>query len=189
MASGDYYELLGVARDVSGSDLKKAYRKLAVKYHPDKNPGDDAAEAKFKEISEAYDILKDEEKRAAYDRYGHAAFKQGGMGRAGGGAEYGSPGAGPEVASSMAALSRTLRLTTWPVARPDQPSPISGPAGLRARVGFRPNSPHCAAGIRIEPPPSVAWAIGAMPAATAAAAPPDDPPAERSRSQGLRVGP
>ena len=86
MASGDYYELLGVARDVSGSDLKKAYRKLAVKYHPDKNPGDDAAEAKFKEISEAYDILKDEEKRAAYDRYGHAAFKQGGMGRAGGGA-------------------------------------------------------------------------------------------------------
>lgn len=84
MAS-DYYDLLGVSRDASADDLKKAYRKLAVKYHPDKNPGDTEAEAKFKEISEAYDILKDDEKRAAYDRYGHAAFTQGGMGRAGGG--------------------------------------------------------------------------------------------------------
>lgn len=83
--AGDYYELLGVARDASADELKKAYRKQAVKYHPDKNPGDAAAEAKFKEISEAYDVLKDEEKRAAYDRYGHAAFTQGGMGRAGGG--------------------------------------------------------------------------------------------------------
>lgn len=84
----DYYELLGVARDVSADDLKKAYRKLAVKYHPDKNQGDKAAEEKFKQISEAYDILRDPEKRAAYDRYGHAAFQQGGMGRgpAGGGA-------------------------------------------------------------------------------------------------------
>ena len=84
MATG-YYELLGVPRDVSDSDLKKAYRKQAVKYHPDKNPGDKAAEAKFKEISEAYDVLKDGEKRAAYDRYGHAAFKQGGMGNPKGG--------------------------------------------------------------------------------------------------------
>lgn len=80
----DYYELLGVSRDASTDELKKAYRKLAVRYHPDKNPGDAEAEAKFKEISEAYDILKDEDKRAAYDRHGHAAFKQGGMGRAGG---------------------------------------------------------------------------------------------------------
>lgn len=83
--AADYYELLGVARDASADELKKAYRKLAVKYHPDKNPGDAAAEAKFKEISEAYEILKDEDKRAAYDRYGHAAFTQGGMGRPGGG--------------------------------------------------------------------------------------------------------
>lgn len=83
--ANDYYELLGVARDASDADLKKAYRKLAVKYHPDKNPGDASAEAKFKEISEAYDVLKDADKRAAYDRYGHAAFKQGGMGNAGGG--------------------------------------------------------------------------------------------------------
>jgi molecular chaperone DnaJ len=83
--ANDYYELLGVSRDASEADLKKAYRKLAVKYHPDKNPGDASAEAKFKEISEAYDVLKDADKRAAYDRYGHAAFKQGGMGNAGGG--------------------------------------------------------------------------------------------------------
>ena len=85
MATTDYYELLGVGRDASETDLKKAYRKLAVKYHPDKNPGDAQAEAKFKEISEAFDVLKDADKRAAYDRYGHAAFKQGGMGNAGGG--------------------------------------------------------------------------------------------------------
>ncbi|MGJ8649113.1 MAG: molecular chaperone DnaJ [Opitutaceae bacterium] len=83
--ANDYYDLLGVARDVSETDLKKAYRKQAVKYHPDKNPDDAAAEAKFKEISEAYDVLKDGDKRAAYDRYGHAAFKQGGMGNPGGG--------------------------------------------------------------------------------------------------------
>jgi molecular chaperone DnaJ len=85
MATTDYYELLGAARESSSDELKKAYRKKAVKYHPDKNPDNAAAEAKFKEISEAYDVLKDTDKRAAYDRYGHAAFQQGGMGRAGGG--------------------------------------------------------------------------------------------------------
>tara|TARA_B100001248_G_scaffold201358_1_gene155589 strand:- start:438 stop:1595 length:1158 start_codon:yes stop_codon:yes gene_type:complete len=94
MATG-YYELLGVSRDVSDSDLKKAYRKQAVKYHPDKNPGDEAAEAKFKEISEAYDVLKDSDKRAAYDRYGHAAFKQGGMGNPSGGMGGGMGGQDP----------------------------------------------------------------------------------------------
>lgn len=81
----DYYELLGVSREASADEIKKAYRKMAVKYHPDKNPGDAKAEEKFKEISEAYEVLKDADKRAAYDRYGHAAFKQGGMGGAGGG--------------------------------------------------------------------------------------------------------
>jgi molecular chaperone DnaJ len=69
-----------VARDASADDLKKAYRKLAMQYHPDRNPGDKKAEARFKEVNEAYDILKDDQKRAAYDRFGHAAFEQGGAG-------------------------------------------------------------------------------------------------------------
>ena len=89
----------------------------------------------------------------------------------------------------MTALSRTLMLTTWPQEKPPQPSPRSGPSGLRARVGFRPNTPEAEAGIRIEPPPSLACATGRMRAATAAAAPPDDPPEECARFQGLRVGP
>ena len=74
----DYYELLGVKRDASDTDLKKAYRKLAKKWHPDANQNDENAEAKFKEISEAYAILSDDQKRAAYDQMGHAAFEQGG---------------------------------------------------------------------------------------------------------------
>ena len=86
MAEQDFYEVLGVDRQASEGDLKKAYRKLAMKYHPDLNQGDAEAEAKFKEISQAYDILSDEEKRDAYDRFGHAAF-QGGAG--GGGFEGG----------------------------------------------------------------------------------------------------
>lgn len=85
MSKADYYQLLGVSRDADGDALKKAYRKLAVKYHPDKNPDNPEAEAKFKEVSEAYEVLKDADKRAAYDRYGHDAFKAGGMGNAGGG--------------------------------------------------------------------------------------------------------
>jgi molecular chaperone DnaJ len=80
MAKQDYYATLGVARDANADDLKKAYRKLAMQYHPDRNPGDKKAETRFKEVNEAYDILKDEQKRAAYDRFGHAAFEQGGGG-------------------------------------------------------------------------------------------------------------
>ena len=74
MAKRDYYEVLGVAREASEEDVKKAYRKLAVKFHPDKNPSDKAAEEKFKEVGEAYEALSDPQKRAAYDQYGHAAF-------------------------------------------------------------------------------------------------------------------
>ena len=74
----DFYSTLGVSRNASADDLKKAYRRLAMQFHPDRNPGDKAAEAKFKEVSEAYDVLKDDQKRGAYDRFGHAAFEQGG---------------------------------------------------------------------------------------------------------------
>lgn len=81
----DYYEILGVERGASPEEIKRSYRKLAVKYHPDKNPGDHEAEERFKELGEAYDVLMDPDKRAAYDRYGHAAFSQGGMGGGGGG--------------------------------------------------------------------------------------------------------
>jgi molecular chaperone DnaJ len=77
MAKRDYYEVLGIGRNATENEVKKAYRRLAVQYHPDKNPGDATAEEKFKEATEAYEILKDPQKRQAYDQYGHAAFRQG----------------------------------------------------------------------------------------------------------------
>ena len=81
----DYYHVLGVERNASPDEVKKAYRKMAVKYHPDKNPGDKSAEDKFKELGEAYEVLSNPDKRSAYDRFGHQAFTQGGgMGGAGG---------------------------------------------------------------------------------------------------------
>src|SRR2546423_12545884 len=73
----DYYEVLGVQRSATAEEIKRSYRKLAVQYHPDKNPDDPHAEEKFKELGEAYDVLMDDDKRAAYDRFGHAAFSQG----------------------------------------------------------------------------------------------------------------
>jgi molecular chaperone DnaJ len=78
MAKEDYYKILGVARDADKDELKKAYRKLAMQYHPDRNPGDHEAERHFKEVNEAYEVLRDDQKRAAYDRFGHAAFEHGG---------------------------------------------------------------------------------------------------------------
>src|ERR1700761_6917533 len=85
-----YYETLECQKGATVEVLKSAYRKLAMQFHPDRNPGDATAEVKFKEISEAYDVLKDDQKRAAYDRFGHAAFENG-MGAAGRGGPGGSP--------------------------------------------------------------------------------------------------
>jgi molecular chaperone DnaJ len=99
MAKRDYYEVLGVSRSADEKELKAAYRRLAKQHHPDANPGDKAAEHAFKEVSEAYEVLKDPQKRAAYDRFGHGAF-EGGMG--------GGGGFGPEFASSMSDIFEDL---------------------------------------------------------------------------------
>src|SRR5438270_11502080 len=80
MAKRDFYEVLGVSRSASEAELKSAFRKAALQCHPDRHPGDKQAEARFKEVNEAYQCLSDQQKRAAYDRYGHAAFEQGGIG-------------------------------------------------------------------------------------------------------------
>ncbi|WP_067498637.1 molecular chaperone DnaJ [Candidatus Gullanella endobia] len=83
MVKSDYYEILGVSRDAEEREIKKAYKRLAMKFHPDRNPGNTKAEAKFKEIKEAYEVLTDAQKRSYYDQYGHAAFEQGGVGNNG----------------------------------------------------------------------------------------------------------
>jgi molecular chaperone DnaJ len=113
MAKRDFYEVLGVVRGASDADMKAAYRKLAMQHHPDRNPGDKDCEHRFKELNEAYDILKDADKRAAYDRFGHAAFEQG----AGGGAQ----GFSSEFGSSFSDIFEG----------------IFGMAGGRARSGGR----------------------------------------------------
>lgn len=102
----DYYEVLGVSRTANADELKKAYRKLAMEHHPDRNPDNPKAEQAFKEISEAYDVLKDEQKRAAYDRYGHDAFASG-MGGAGGPGGFGGAG-GFDFGSSFADIFEDL---------------------------------------------------------------------------------
>src|SRR5499427_3968996 len=93
-----YYETLEVERNADETRLKTAFRKLAMKWHPDRNPGDATSEVRFKEINEAYEVLKDNDKRAAYDRYGHAAFEQGG----------GGPGFGAGFASSFSDIFEDL---------------------------------------------------------------------------------
>src|SRR5438876_1251675 len=103
MAKQDFYEILGVSKSASAEELKKTYRTLAMKHHPDRNPGDKSAEQKFKEVSEAYDILKDDQKRAAYDRFGHAAFEQGG-GRGPG--DFGFSGGFPAIFAGCFGESR-----------------------------------------------------------------------------------
>ena len=103
MAKRDYYDVLGVSRDAGEKDLKAAFRRLAKQFHPDANPGDQNAEHKFKEINEAYEALRDPQRRAAYDRFGHAAFETGGMG-----GHPGAGGFGPEFASSMSDIFEDL---------------------------------------------------------------------------------
>jgi len=83
MSKRDYYEILGVSKDSSADDIKKAYRKVAMQYHPDRNPGDKAAEEKFKEAAEAYEVLSDADKRSQYDRFGHAGMSNNGRGFSG----------------------------------------------------------------------------------------------------------
>jgi molecular chaperone DnaJ len=104
MAKRDYYETLGVEKGADDKALKSAFRNLAKKYHPDANSGDASAEHKFKEISEAYEVLRDPQKRAAYDRFGHAAFEGGGPG----GGQRGPGGFGPEFNSSMSDIFEDL---------------------------------------------------------------------------------
>ncbi len=153
MAKQDYYATLGVARDASADDLKKAYRKLAMQHHPDRNPGNKHAEVRFKEISESYEVLKDDQKRAAYDRYGHAAFEQGD----GAGAASTSPPAVPGSAISSircsaiswggaaaagqparAPTSASRSRSTSPTPSPDQgPTSRAHPRGLRGVRGQR----------------------------------------------------
>jgi molecular chaperone DnaJ len=104
MAKRDYYEVLGVGKNADEKALKSAFRNMAKKYHPDANPGNKEAEARFKELNEAYDVLKDPQKKAAYDRFGHKAF-EGGMG---GGRGPGGAGFGPEFNSSMSDIFEDL---------------------------------------------------------------------------------
>src|ERR1700760_1812975 len=96
-----YYETLEVERDADEGKLKSAFRKLAMKWHPDRKPGDAAGEIRFKEINEAYEVLKDGQRRAAYDRFGHAAFEQGGAGGA-------HPGFGAGFSSSFSDIFEDL---------------------------------------------------------------------------------
>src|SRR5690242_2769576 len=88
MSKRDYYEVLGVKRDAPEAEIKKAYRRLAMKHHPDRNPDDKQSEEHFKEAKEAYEVLTDERKRAAYDQFGHAGVNMGGGGRGPGGAGF-----------------------------------------------------------------------------------------------------
>jgi molecular chaperone DnaJ len=101
MAKQDFYELLGVSRSADAEELKRSYRKLAMQYHPDRNPGDKAAEQRFKDVSEAYDVLKDDQKRAAYDRFGHAAFENGSRGPGDGGFAGGFSGGFADIFEEM----------------------------------------------------------------------------------------
>ena len=120
MSKRAYYEVLGVSRDAADDVIKKAYRRLAMKHHPDRNPGNAEAEEAFKEASEAYEVLSDANKRAVYDKYGHEGLNRSG-GAGGGGARSGAgiaagggTGRGAGAAASVAAGSRTFSGMSFP---------------------------------------------------------------------------
>ena len=133
----DFYETLGVTKTADGKELKAAFRKLAMQFHPDRNPGDHACEHKFKEINEAYDVLKDGDRRAAYDRFGHAAFENGGGG-GGFGTDFGAAfhdifevlfgmARGARGRSSSRTTSISAPRRTWP-SRRTSPRPCAARA-------------------------------------------------------------
>ena len=101
MGKQDYYDVLGVSRNAGSAELKKAYRALAMKYHPDRNRQDADAEPKFKSINEAYDVLKDQQKRSAYDRFGHAAFENARQGGRAGGFDFNFGGGFADIFEEM----------------------------------------------------------------------------------------
>jgi molecular chaperone DnaJ len=107
----DYYDVIGISKDSSAAEIKKAYRKLAMKFHPDQNPDDPGAEEKFKELGEAYEVLSNEDKRAAYDRYGHDAFKAGGRGGSGFGGGGGGRGKSRDGRKRGSDLRYNLEIT------------------------------------------------------------------------------
>ena len=113
MSDQDFYTTLGVSRTASEDEIKKAYRKLAMKYHPDRNQGNKEAEEKFKEVQKAYDTLSDKQKRAMYDQYGHAAFEQGAGAGAGGFGGFG--GAQGFDFSDIFSQMRGSRITKVPI--------------------------------------------------------------------------
>lgn len=114
----DYYELLGVSRDASDADIKKAYRKMAMKLHPDRNPGDKEAEEQFKELQKAYSVLSDTQKRAAYDQFGHAGVEggAGGFGGFGGGFSGGFGDVFGDIFENIFSQGQgepAIKVTTW----------------------------------------------------------------------------
>ena len=108
----DYYEVLGIAKGASEAEIKSAYRKLAKKYHPDLNPGDKTAEAKFKEVNEAYEVLSDKEKRARYDQFGHAGVDPNFGGGAGGGSPFQG---GFDFTDIFDSVFETIEMCLYPV--------------------------------------------------------------------------
>jgi curved DNA-binding protein CbpA len=156
MSKRDYYEILGVSKTATDGEMKIAFRKLAMTYHPDRNPGNSEAELKFKELNEAYQCLSDGQKRAAYDRFGHAAFQQGGGGGPGFGNEFGdfmsdifdnffgdgraAPGAGRGGARSGPARERGAdpRPSRWRRRSPVRSVPGPVPRRAPSRAPVRP---------------------------------------------------